>query len=86
MKRLPRRREHLGIFFNSYAPLEDGPNLPHRPSKKADSDISTFGLCSTHDQANNLALCNVEIRVIDRIYRKVHQMSWQEKIWINMVF
>ena len=66
MERLPRRKEHLGTFLGSHAPLEDGQHLLQGPSEEADSNISTPVLCSAHGQANNPAPREAKTRVTDR--------------------
>ena len=67
MKRLPRRREHLGTFLGSYAPPEDGQYLVQGPSGEADNNINTLRLYSAHGQTNNPASHKVETRATDRM-------------------
>ena len=65
MEGLPGRREHLAIFFDGYAPLEDGQQFPQEPPGKADSNISTPGLRPAYGQVNNLAPHDAKIRATD---------------------
>ena len=67
MEGLLGKREHLGTFLGSHAPLEDGQHLSQRLSKEADNDISTSRIRSTNVQANNPALHKAETRAIDKI-------------------
>ena len=66
MKRLPRRREYLEIFFGIHASLKDGQHLPQRPSKKTNSDISNSRLHFTYSQANTPAPRKADISTVSK--------------------
>ena len=53
MKRLSGKKKYLGTILSSHAPPKDSQHFPQKSYKKADSNISTPKLRSTHDKANN---------------------------------
>ena len=62
MKKLPRRRKHLGVILSDYALSKNGQHLLYRPFKIANSNIITFELHSTHGKANNQAFYKAKTR------------------------
>lgn len=71
IEKLLRRRKHLEIIFSGYVSLKNGQHLLQKPSREANSNISTPGLCSTHDKANSQALCKVETKTSSKKYYKI---------------
>ena len=66
MKKLPRKREHLGTFLGRHALPEDGQYLTEGPSGEANSNITIPGLYSIHGLANNPNLRKAEMRATDK--------------------
>ena len=66
MEELPGGREYLKAFFVGHAPSEDGQHFLQGLSGKADSNISTPGLCPAHGQANNLAPRKAKARATNK--------------------
>ena len=81
-----KRREYLGTFFDSRASPEDGQHLPQRPSGEVKINISTAGLCSTNNQANNPVPRKAETRTTKMTRYKAHQLRHQEEIQVSLVF
>ena len=67
MKRLSERKKHLKTFVGGHAPPEDGQHFPQGPPRKADSGISTPGLCFAYGQADSPAPRPTKIRATDRM-------------------
>ena len=67
MERLPEKREHLGTFFGRHIPPEDGQHFPQGLPVEANSNNSTPGLRSAHDQADNPASCQIKARATDKM-------------------
>ena len=86
MEELPRKREHVEIFFDSHASLEDGQHLPQEPPKEADSNSNTFGFHSAHGQVKNPAPCKLETRAAKKTRYEAYQVRWQGRIRVSLVF
>lgn len=61
IKELLRKKKYLRSIFSSHVFLENGQNFLSKLFKKVNSDISTFGLCSTYIKANCQAFNKMEM-------------------------